>query len=760
VRLPPRRFRALLFAGSLLLAPDLLRAQGDVRDEPFPKEKPRPLTLAFKKPENGFVEVEAIEQDWVKDASWVGIGEVVVRYGSMKLQADRMRVDLVSTDVDAEGNVVLDEGPNRLAASRIHFNLTTKLGLFEEARVDLDPDYHFTGRVVEKVAASDYVFEDGIFTSCDMPSPDWSFRVARGEFTIGGYATLHSTSFRVLRAPLLWFPWMLWPVKNERTSGLLIPNIGYSDRRGGALGLAWFQTLGNSADATLFLDGYTKGYFGSGLELRQAFPAGGLAEELGYALWDADKQSWEWKWKVKAQEQNLPGGFRLLVDAFDYSDPEFFRLFERVPRMTSLRTVSQIGSLTTDRGPLTLNLRAERRQSFFDQSGVDGTIRQTVTQSRLPGFELRSRSAQIGSLPLSAALTASVDNLRTARSDEIVETGAAGPGIDTSGSYFRGDLYPRLSAGFRIFPWLRLSPEISLRETWYQKRSAGGTGTAGELVDESIERRSASAQATLVGPSFARIFDVPFGGFARWKHIVEPRIEWRRSKVLGDEIDPLEIPQFDEVDYGQYGDERVTVGLTNRFLAKEGKPGASAREVASFSLSRLFTRRDSDPTGRTTAGPIQANLRINAGAGLYVNGSANWETSDPSWKRSGFTTTNLTAGWAGNDAQYSLTWSGNHSLAPTATDPISGQLQLAVRTPLLPDKKLILDVRYVHSLTDPATPLQRYLVEWRASCWSIFAEYRDTNYGTEHRRDYRIAFNLRDVGTFIDVSGGLDSTPF
>ena len=43
---------------------------------------------------------------------------------------------------------------------------------------------------------------------------------------------------------------------------------------------------------------------------------------------------------------------------------------------------------------------------------------------------------------------------------------------------------------------------------------------------------------------------------------------------------------------------------------------------------------------------------------------------------------------------------------------------------------------------------------------TIFAEYRDTDYGVEKRRDYRISFNLRDVGTFVDVSGGLDHLPF
>ena len=68
--------------------------------------------------------------------------------------------------------------------------------------------------------------------------------------------------------PVLYTPYILWPVKSERTSGLLIPNIGYSDRRGAALGLAYFQTLGRSYDTTFHVDLYTRSTSALGNEFR------------------------------------------------------------------------------------------------------------------------------------------------------------------------------------------------------------------------------------------------------------------------------------------------------------------------------------------------------------------------------------------------------------------------------------------------------------------------------------------------------------
>lgn len=759
---PPSAPRALLALLSLLL-PALAAAQGDIRDEPLPKEKARPLNLAFRKPEDGLVEVEADEQDWIDGVSWVGIGHVTVTYGSLKLAADRIRVDLVSTDVDAEGNVVVDEGPNRLSASRLRYNLTTKLGLFEDARADLDPSYHFTGRIVEKVGPDSYVFEDGVFTSCDLPDPGWSFRVARGEVTLGGYATLHSTAFRASKVPLLWLPWILWPVKDDRTSGLLVPSLGYSNRWGAHVGTAWYQVLGPSADATAYLDGYTDGYVGFGAEVRRAFAGGGAADALGFALWDVEEGQLEWKARVRAREDNLPGGMRLTVDALAYSDPEFFRYFERAPSLTTLRTVTQAGVLSVDRGPFTLNLRAARRENLFDRYDSGGTIRESVIQQRLPGLELRSRPARLGVTPISWSIVASVDNLMKEREQEVWEgSPTTEPLPEASSTWFRADLYPRLSAGFRVFPWLSVAPEISLRETWYSKSLDPADMDGGyHLAGEAIERRVAAATVNVVGPSFARIFDGPIGRWARFKHVIEPRVEYRRTEFLGDVVDNSTVPQFDEVDFepGIGGSEQVTASLVNRILARETKGGASAREIGSLRLSRRFVKDDPDRPGasqETYRSPLQLDLRVNPPGGVFVNGSMSYETEDRAGY-SGITTTTLTAGWSGKDRHASVAWSGYHSLGPTSNQ--TGQVQFSFRTPVVADR-LAVDIRYVHSLTEPATPLQRYLVEYRGSCWSLYAEYRDTNYGGEHRQDWRLSFNLRDVGTFFDVSGGLDDLPF
>ena len=47
-----------------------------------------------------------------------------------------------------------------------------------------------------------------------------------------GYAKTRGVSFRAKNVPLVYLPYMLWPVKTSRVSGFLMPKPGFSTRRG------------------------------------------------------------------------------------------------------------------------------------------------------------------------------------------------------------------------------------------------------------------------------------------------------------------------------------------------------------------------------------------------------------------------------------------------------------------------------------------------------------------------------------------------
>ena len=47
-------------------------------------------------------------------------------------------------------------------------------GRLENATANLAPDYHVVAQSIEKIGPATYRIEKGIFTSCDLPKPEWS----------------------------------------------------------------------------------------------------------------------------------------------------------------------------------------------------------------------------------------------------------------------------------------------------------------------------------------------------------------------------------------------------------------------------------------------------------------------------------------------------------------------------------------------------------------------------------------------------------
>jgi len=196
--------------------------------------------IKFKTPEKGG-EVRLYTKNPVhfeKDQFWEGSEEVVIEYQDLKITADAARYDFPTKTAVLTGHVVIDQGPTRMSGSRGTFHLDTKTGVLEDATADLPPTFHIVGSTIEKIGPATYRIKDGVFTACEMPDPDWSFTLAEATVTLDDYARMKHVAFRAGHVPLLYSPYLIWPTKEDRASGMLVPGIGYSNQRGFFLGLS------------------------------------------------------------------------------------------------------------------------------------------------------------------------------------------------------------------------------------------------------------------------------------------------------------------------------------------------------------------------------------------------------------------------------------------------------------------------------------------------------------------------------------------
>jgi hypothetical protein len=497
---------------------------------------------------------------------------VEAHYKALTIQADRLEIDLSANHVRGEGHIIIDQGPRRLAGRALEFDLKTQTGSIEDASAYVDPDFYFKGEKITKLDDRTYRVRKGVFTSCSTEVPAWSFKVSRATVTVDGYARAVNTRMRIKKLPILYMPYLLWPVKHDRTSGLLVPNIGYAKTRGYQLGLAYYQVLGRSYDTTFYLDLYENHYLGFGNEFRYRPTEGTSGIFQGYMVRSPEGQS-EYRLAFVHDSRDLPGGLRAVVRYTDYSDFNFFQDFERQFNNFTLRSLYSSAYLSGNWGAQSFNLLLDDRKTFL--SGGN-----TLEQRQLPEVEYQLRSTQLGRTPFffqlkSSAHVISIDS----PSGESV-------------SYERTDWQPVLSLPLRAAPWLSLSVSAGERYTWY---SDSLDPTTRDYTGNSVSRTVNTAGAEIVGPSFSRIFTKRKGTYSKFKHVIEPRITYSYVSQFDDQN---LIPRFDEIDRTRHQSLAI-VSLVNRVLAKP-RPPATEESTESETQPETAGAQKSGESGKTT----------------------------------------------------------------------------------------------------------------------------------------------------------------
>jgi LPS-assembly protein len=104
-----------------------------------------------------------------------------------------------------------------------------------------------------------YEIENATITPCkcygDEP-PIWSFSARSANIEVQEYVTLYGTTFDLGAVPIAYSPWIKFPIKTRRQTGLLIPSL-YASRSGDAISQPLFITLGEHADTTLTLNNFS-----------------------------------------------------------------------------------------------------------------------------------------------------------------------------------------------------------------------------------------------------------------------------------------------------------------------------------------------------------------------------------------------------------------------------------------------------------------------------------------------------------------------
>lgn len=630
-------------------------------------------------------------------------GRVLLRRGELTLLSDRMVFDAATNQASASGHVRVVEPAGVMQGKTLHLNLLSGRGRLGNGRIFLKKrNFHLTGAEIEKLGAQSYRVTNGTFTTCNGQPPSWKFRASRVEVTPGGYATARHVVFYLRDVPVLYLPYLIYPANRERQSGLLMPLAGYSTKRGMQLSLAYYQVIAPNMDATFYLDYLSKLGVGKGVEYRYLLEGGTKGTLHVYQITGlhgaADRYAFDWR-----HFGLLPGGVQLAADSEYVSDRHYFSDFGEAAGEYNKDMVQSV-------------IYLQRNWDKINLTGQVKYIKDLVrsneeTLQRLPEIRLAVIRRRLGRTPFYFR-------------------------FDTDANYFwrqqgltgeRLSLRPALSAAFHPADALSIVPEIGYRERLYS--TSQGDRQKG-LFDFS----------TRVSTRLSRVFATGGGGITKIQHVLEPEVTYHYIP----DADEEELPQFDAAD--RIGPQnKISVGLTNRFISKGTSAGGSAL-YREFLYLRLAEDYDFDHSRPELLYPWEQPDPFSALRGELIYRPASWANLDLDGSydtdAGAFATFNV-RGEARDRAGNGLAFDYRHQRE--AIDYFTGRLDLALFKPVF------LDYQHRVDFSSGRTLEKVVNLEYRAQCWSVFFTFRDRL----DNREYLINFSLSGLTKVAKLGGDL-----
>jgi LPS-assembly protein len=179
-------------------------------------------------------------------------GNVVIRRGEEMISGDMALWHEPTGSAEISGSVFFSTPDFRASARRAAVNMDLRLAKIYDGRAFFpERHYYIYGTVLERQGPETLYVRDGIFTTCDGPEPSWSLTAERLLVNREGFAESTGVVFKNPYFPMLYIPWLLVPVKTERQTGFLIPQIASTSRDGAMVALPFFWALSEDYDLTI-----------------------------------------------------------------------------------------------------------------------------------------------------------------------------------------------------------------------------------------------------------------------------------------------------------------------------------------------------------------------------------------------------------------------------------------------------------------------------------------------------------------------------
>ena len=655
----------------------------------------------------------------------------------MDISADHASHDTKTGMSTLQGNVVVRQGDREIHTQQAEYNLNTN-GIRTQGAVEYqDPVMHVTGQggdysptqgadfrsaqfemlqrpangsaTTMKLTPQGVVDMKGVkFTTC--PKGEQSWKITADSVTLDTRSRIgeaHDARVDFEGVPILYLPWLSFPIGSDRKSGFLFPTIGNTSRSGAELEVPYYWNIAPNADFTFEPIIYSRRGADLGGDLR--FLTSNDHGELNWNYLPYDNVFGSSRSLVKlVNVMELPDHFRFSIDAENVSDSNYFEDFATGPEGTSTAFVQQQAAVTYRDEHWKLDAEMQHYQ----------TIDNTLVDPALGGSPLNKPYARLPRIAVDADYgLGPAQELKYGFESEIVNFDRAinfdrascfvQPGVNPCVTGWRFDFMPSVGLDFGAPGWF-LRPGIAWRVTQYE-------------LDDTVPGQDRSPSRVLPIATFdtGLVFEREAGSHDQRIVTLEPRmlylyVPYRDQDQLPlfdtavPDLDPVELFRNNRyVGADRVGDaDQLSIGVTSRLLdAGNGKQFLSATIGQAYYFTNPRVVIPGEEVRTDSRSDFVAQIALTAFQNWNADLGVQWDPQDSRSEREDINIQYKTSGQAVINVGYRY------------QRDVLDQTEVSTAWPI--SQSWSLYVRGIYSIRD-AEALERFAgFEYRACCWRV-----------------------------------------
>ncbi|HLA74061.1 MAG TPA: LPS assembly protein LptD [Steroidobacteraceae bacterium] len=297
----------------------------------------------------------------------VASGNVVMRQGDRKIRTDHIEYDAQTSKAKLEGGIEYTD-PQLIVRGNSGTYSPTLGTSFEGTEFEL-PERNARGaaRSMQVDANNKVTLDEVSFTTCPVEDLAWQMKAKRIELdTRERVGTGRGAQVRFKGVPIIYLPYISFPIGPQRKSGFLFPDIGASSRSGPQVVVPYYWNIRPNFDFTAEPVYYSR----RGLDLagETRFLTARQRGTLSWNYLPSDDLAGIDRHRVQlAHVAELPGEWRFRIDATDVSDSDYFEDFAQGPEGTSVAFAERLAEATYRDEHLNVRAQLQQFQTIDDE---------------------------------------------------------------------------------------------------------------------------------------------------------------------------------------------------------------------------------------------------------------------------------------------------------------------------------------------------------------------------------------------------------